>query len=381
MSNDKKVHPPVIPLLNNVIPLNNASIGDLSIKKASEIVDRAQTWLWDKFIPKETCTLIAGVPGIGKSQFLMWLAATVSRGGDFSIASLPQIIEQGDVLILACEDSEATGIIPRLKALNADLERIHLLRAVEYKDEPSKRRLVALDEDLLAIEKFILQTPTLKLIIIDPISGFSGKTKDHIDCEVRNFLNRLNDLAERHKIAIVLNKHLRKPKGEGLNSAINEVAGSGAWVAVVRQSFVISPHPEDESIVLFANLKVNIHKKKKESFGYSIQSHTYTTAEGEVIETSHLEWCGQSYEINADEAIDKKQHEVKSKGKQVRAYLLERLKDGGASGKKLLADCVFQFDVSDRTVYRIKNELNIGDSASTNYGDSWWYLSPDSPPK
>ena len=48
---------------------------ELKSINASSIEPQIQPWLWNGYIPLETCTLIAGKGGIGKSQFLMWLAS------------------------------------------------------------------------------------------------------------------------------------------------------------------------------------------------------------------------------------------------------------------------------------------------------------------
>lgn len=374
---DIKVKPPLH------LVKNSSRVRQLDIKKASELKDRPQTWLWEDFIPYETCTLIAGMPGIGKSQFLMWFSAMVSMGGTFKLNSREHTIEQGSTFILSCEDSEETGILPRLKVLGANLEKIYLFRCSFDKDDPDNRKLIAIEADINLIEEEIKKVGDVKLIIIDPIAGFSGKANSNAEEDVRNLVNKLNELAEKYKCAVILNKHLRKPKGDanGIGAAINEVAGSIAWVAVVRQAFIIARHHEDDSLVLFSNLKANLCAKNIEAYGYRISSKQYENIEGQLIKTSNLEWTSEIFKISADEMLNKKLFDEKSKTQQVTEYIFDRLmKSGGSvSSTEIINECMENFGVKETVIYDIKKKLKIFSSGKGK--GSRWSLSNESPVK
>ena len=70
--------------------------------------------------------IIAGDPGLGKSQVSLFICATVTTGGIWPVAG--ETCEKGNVLILSAEDGADDTIVPRLKALNAEIERIHIVQ-------------------------------------------------------------------------------------------------------------------------------------------------------------------------------------------------------------------------------------------------------------
>ena len=74
---------------------------------------RPARWLWDGRLPVGVATLIAGIPGQGKSHVCLDIAAKVTRGelaGDF--AGTPRA-----VVVMSSEDMLLETIVPRLIAL------------------------------------------------------------------------------------------------------------------------------------------------------------------------------------------------------------------------------------------------------------------------
>jgi RecA-family ATPase len=122
--------------------LNVSELFELNVLNATEIKPLEQPWLWQGYIPLETCTLMAGKGGIGKSQFLMWLAAIISNGHSFSTGDQAHEIMQGNVIILSAEDHPAYTIIPRLMAAGADLSNIHIIESAIDKATKSKERFI-----------------------------------------------------------------------------------------------------------------------------------------------------------------------------------------------------------------------------------------------
>lgn len=350
---------------------------EIEARKASQIDDKPQTWLWENFIPLKTSTLIAGVPGIGKSQFLTWLASVVSKGETFKLNSIDYNIEKGSVLFIACEDHAETGIVPRLKALKADLEKIYIIKSVARKEaETKKKRLLAIDVDIDLLRDKIKEIGDVKLIIIDPVSGFIGKTRDHVDSEVRNLLSGLNDLADESNLSVVINKHQRKKgSGQGINSAIDEVAGSGAWVNFPRQSFIIAEHPEDPEQILLANLKVNINKKNREAYCYKIQDCQYTNKDNELIKTSHIIWQNYIVKLTATEALSKDAYELSKKANAI-TFIESYLEDRGQSRAEDILNAALESGIKKDTFYAAKNNINIQESNGRD-GKKYWMLSKD----
>jgi hypothetical protein len=60
------------------------------------------------------------------------MAATMTRGGEWPDGASCQI---GSVVVVSCEDDASDTIVPRLKALDADLSRVHILDWVNVENE------------------------------------------------------------------------------------------------------------------------------------------------------------------------------------------------------------------------------------------------------
>ena len=73
--------------------------------------------------------MVAGNPGLGKSQFTTYLAAQVSTGGNWPAREGK--CPYGSVLMLSAEDDVADTIRPRLEAAGADIDRVLVLTAIK----------------------------------------------------------------------------------------------------------------------------------------------------------------------------------------------------------------------------------------------------------
>jgi RecA-family ATPase len=148
--------------------------------------------------------LIAGAPGLGKSQITTYLAAVASNGGTWSTG---EKCDAGDVLFLSAEDDPADTIRPRLEACGADLDRVHIVEAVK---DQRRERSFNLNRDLDALAAKLTASRSAKLVIIDPISAYLGAIDSHKDAEVRGALAPLAKLAADHGVAVVCVTHFEK---------------------------------------------------------------------------------------------------------------------------------------------------------------------------
>src|SRR5262249_33664995 len=149
---------------------------ELVMRKASEIAIEPVRWLWEQRIAIGKLCLIAGEPGLAKSQVTLWLAAAVTTADMLPFSSAAP---HGSVVILSAEDTPEDTIIPRLKAVGADLDRISIISMVrETRDGTSAQRCFDLQLDLPALEKEITKLADVKLIVIDPIASYMGKRID-----------------------------------------------------------------------------------------------------------------------------------------------------------------------------------------------------------
>jgi putative DNA primase/helicase len=105
-------------------------------------------------IARGKLTVIAGHPGLGKSQVTAWMAATVTTGRPWPGSD--QRAEPGNVLILNAEDAVADTIRPRLITAGADDIMVYVIDAVRAVSG-GKERAFSLETDLAHLEAAIAE--------------------------------------------------------------------------------------------------------------------------------------------------------------------------------------------------------------------------------
>ena len=218
---------------------------------------RSIEWLWPGRVALGKLTLIAGEPGLGKSQLAAALAAAVSTGGPWPCGD--DRAPHGSVVMLSAEDDASDTVVPRLSATGADLARVRLVSAVESGDgRKNVRRSFNLQTDLDLLETAMRDAGDARLVIIDPLTSYLGRGIDGNQTPaVRSVLDPLAEMAARWRAAVVGITHFSKSGGV---SAINRFIGSIAFVAAARAAFVVTADPEsdDPARRLFLPVKNNL---------------------------------------------------------------------------------------------------------------------------
>ncbi len=309
-------------------------------------------WLWPQRIALGKLTIIAGDPGLGKSLLTLYLAARVSRGGKWpDNPDVPAAC--GNVVLLSAEDDVADTIRPRLDAAEADVSKIVVLQAVRKVDphtDSIHEEMFSLDRDLPALEEAIKRTGNVKLLVVDPITAYLGKTDSHKNADIRSLLAPLSNLAARYKVAAVAVSHLNKNAG---NSSIYRTMGSLAFVAAARAVWVVTQDKDNPARRLFLPVKNNI---AKDSFGlaYSVMDSQSYPGIGIVA------WEPDPVTITADQALalDSTDMDERNAMKEAVSWLTETLSSG-----KVLSNDVYNWakeaGIARRTLERAKQRLNI----------------------
>jgi putative DNA primase/helicase len=331
---------------------------------ASDIVPEKIEWLWPGFIASGRLTGLVGYAGLGKSQVVIDLAATVSTGRDFPGGGSNG--KPGHVIILSAEDGPADTIVPRLIAAGADLSRIHIVKAVK---DDGRERLFNLSVDLDRLEKEY-DLAQVKLVVIDPASAYVGsaagsRNNRNSSGDVRAALQCLANFAEKHGLAVLLVSHLNKSRGA---SAITRIMGSTEWVAVPRAVFLVTEEP-GTTRRLFLPLKNNLGPDR---IGYAFRIEDRIVAGG--ISTSAVVWDRDPVTKTADEALAAT---VKKAGPSAAVdFLQQALSDGPmeqAEIVKLGEDAGF----SEKSLRTAREKLGVR-SRKEGFGTSgkWvWVLS------
>ena len=202
--------------------------------RAVDVVPAPVLWLWLRRIPAGMISLVAGLPGTGKSLFGCFLAAKVSQSADVIFATREDLLRQ--------------VARPRLEAAGADLRRVHF-----YSPD--------LPEDTAALEQEI-RRHRAKLVIIDPVAAHLS-VPIHDDQAVRRALSPLADIAERTGCAIVLISHTIKSVRSGAHP-LDAIGGSGGGLrAAARVAYIFGVNPEDADERVLAPAKSNIGPERK----------------------------------------------------------------------------------------------------------------------
>jgi hypothetical protein len=274
---------------NNGSAPPSANESFLVLRKAADIHPEAICWLWPGRIALGKICLIAGPPGLGKSQVTTDIAATVSSGG---IWITGEKSGAGDVLFFSAEDDPADTIRPRLEACGANLDRVHIIEAISDK---RRERSFSLKSDLEALSAALTARPDVKLIIIDPISAYLGGIDSHNNSDVRGLIAPLAKLAADHGAAVVSVTHLNKGQSD---DPVARIMGSTAFIAAVRTAFLVQQDPLNHELRLFLPLKSNISSQCS-GLAFRIQAHNLPSG----IETSRILWDAKPVTITAREAL------------------------------------------------------------------------------
>jgi putative DNA primase/helicase len=301
----------------------------LVMQRACDVEAKPIEWLWPGRIAIGKQTMLAGEPGLGKSQLSAFLAAIVTTSGHWPNGE--GRAELGSVIVLSAEDDAADTIIPRLTAAGAELSRVHIVSAVTA-DDHKGRRLFNLQSDLLALEDAIAHVGDVRLVILDPVSSYLGKVDSHKNAEVRTVLEPIGEMASRLRVAVVAVTHFSKGGG---TSANNRIIGSIAFVAAARAAFIVSRDPDDENRRLFVPSKNNLGPDR-DGLAFRIE----TREVGKGIVAPAVSWDSEPVKRTADEilsAMSDSSDRYTAKD-DAKTFLQEALADGPMSVADLEAE-------------------------------------------
>jgi len=338
---------------------------------ASEVKPQQIQWIWKDRIARGVLHLIAGDPGVGKSQLTINIAATITRGGKWCDGQ--GIAPCGEVIIVNSEDDFSTVIVPRLKAAGADLNKIKLVEGVQLlKTETEDVQMFSLanPKHLKALGDHVNENTIM--VIIDPLSSFFGSTKLNFykSTDVQGVLNPLKIFAKEKNIAVVIVTHLNKQ--ENNNNALYRIAGSHAVSGASRLVHVVGVHPHNPNLHVMATRKTNL-SDNPHSLAFTINKAIIDNE----IETSYVEWHPEiSVDLSADDLLAvpiKKQGKKGGKLEECIEWLKNELANGPRKAKEI-EEKAEEMGFSGITLRRAKEELNVVSKKGGYQGSYVWEL-------
>lgn len=335
----------------------------LVVLRASEIEPQPVRWIWPGRLPMGKVTLVAGEPGLGKSQLTCAIAAAVTTGGKwpFNEGNSPL----GSVLMFSAEDDAADTIRPRLEAAGADLDRVSIVSAV-MRDNGKGRRSFNLQEDLRLLEREIAGVGDVALVNFDPVSSYLGKVDSHKNADLRSVLEPLGEMASRLSVGILAVTHLNKG---GTGSANMRFIGSIAFVAAARSAYVVARDPQDKDRRLFIPTKNNVGPE-----GTGLSFRTQVLPISKEIFAPAILWEG-TVAISAEEALEGggRKSDAGPAREGAEEFLRAVLADGPLPTRRIESEAK-EAGLAWATVRRAKDTLGIKASKTALDGSWVWAL-------
>jgi KaiC/GvpD/RAD55 family RecA-like ATPase len=229
--------------------------GMLKLSRISSVKAKPIRPLWPGCLYHGKVTVIAGVPGDGKSLLTTDIIARISSGKAWPVGD--GTFKVAPCLLLTAEDDPADTIRPRLDQAGANADLIELIEGVHRVNPDTGERsldLVSLINDLPAIEEEIVDLKAAALVI-DPLTSFADSDTNKT-ADMRRLLDGLAQMAARTGAAVLVITHLNKRSDA--RKAMQMIAGSHIIVAAVRVVLVTARDPNDKARRLVLPIKLNI---------------------------------------------------------------------------------------------------------------------------
>lgn len=221
---------------------DEAASGGLFVKIRSldEYEDKDFEWIWPGYFPTAGISLVGGEPGVGKSTFLSWFAATLSTGTPFFNEPFEER-EPCSVLMFRGEDDVSRVVKKKAAQFGADLSKIVVFEEFGESSKllpPSLQRLDALAAAVDATER--KTGVPCRAIFVDPVSIAWGDGVDsNKQTDVRAVLRPLQIFVEERNLAAVLVTHLRKSTTNDKSSLKDRFIGAIDTIAAARVAYLL----------------------------------------------------------------------------------------------------------------------------------------------
>jgi hypothetical protein len=324
----------------------------LGVTCAADIVPENIKFLWPLRLAIGKHTAFSGIGGLGKSQLVYGMAATVSTGGWWPCSE--GRAQQGSVVLLNAEDDQADMMVPRLIAAGADLRRVHIVNAAI--DETGRKKKFNLLADLDKLYKTCREIGDVALIAFDPISSYLGGDLDsHRDTELRNALDPISQMASAASAAVASVTHFNK--GNSAVSAMNRVMGGAAFVNAPRAAEAILQDPESEDHRLLLHLKTNLGAVPQGLRFHLELVDCGLDSKGAMIKATHVVWDGTT-SITADAVVGMAGERDAPRLDEAIAFLQNELKDGPRPVAEIKKNAI-GLSISAMTLRRAREQAGV----------------------
>lgn len=179
-------------------PLKARSMGQWSEAKTQ--------WLWNDHFVAGAVNVVVGDGGSRKSSWTMWLAAQVYKG------ELPGVFlgQKKKTLFLSVDEHSESRAKRQLTFYGLPDEAVAEVPNVYGKHKSIEDYCVMPYEDGKTVIDILLEQDDYGLLIIDPITEFTGKSDNNSSTNVYDFMYKIREIAARHNVTAVVVMHTQK---------------------------------------------------------------------------------------------------------------------------------------------------------------------------
>jgi hypothetical protein len=267
------------------------------LQSVSQLNPPPTEWLWPGYLAAGSLAILDGDPGQGKSMLTLDVAARLTTGRPWPDGAASP--GPAAVVLLCAEDSDSV-IRDRLASFSADLARAFLWP----RDGDLGLPRLPMDHKRLdqSLTEIALAGAAPRLVVIDPIVAFLDRSiPTSSDAAVRRALAPLARLAEKHRCAILLVRHLTKKANP---AALYRGAGSIGFIAACRLAWLAAPDPKADDRFLLAQSKNN-YAPLSTTLAYTLVSRLPTVGnQGQQVipRTTADEAPGAAHEVSGPSA-------------------------------------------------------------------------------
>jgi hypothetical protein len=212
----------------------------------ADVAAEAIEWLWLSRLARGKLTLLAGDPGVGKTYLALAITAGLTRGWALPGEAVGR--EPCSIVYLSREDGVGDTLRPRLDALGADVQRVHVLTGADDSESVSLS-----DVDVIGDA---IESRRAGLVVVDPVQSWLGARVDaHRANETRPVLDAMGAVCARHRCACLIIAHTAKARGM---RAVTAALGSIDFAGAARVMLIAGADPQDDNRSILAAAKTNI---------------------------------------------------------------------------------------------------------------------------
>lgn len=326
----------------------------ITLVPASSVKTERLDWLIPNWVPKRSLTLLAGREGLGKSTIACDIAAQATRG---ELTGTPM-----RVAYLATEDSPSITVRPRLEAAGADLENVFFF---EVSTETGNTGTLTLPGDTGLLTNALVDND-VHLVVLDAAkSAMHGSLDGYRDDDVRQFLEPLASMADKHDIAVLGLVHFGKRESADPGKLI---LGSIAWSQIARS--VLSVAAKEDGGLVVTNTKGNLAPATV-SREVRIVSATVDVDQGGSAEVGRAEW-GEETNISAADLLAPRD-EANDERDEIEAVVIDYLiANGGSAPASDVLKATRAAGLNDGAVKKARKRIGVKtEKRGMNSGWEW----------